>query len=386
MEGQPVVVVQDPLGLIEGQIILSHEMLNMVKLLESSETIADLQLLLTRLQGGQLITQDEIQQIVDELDDSFLLKSEKFERAYRDLIEAFQKEPVRESICMGSCYPEDPEELKEELQETLENAPCPELQGPLLAVAAPHIDLRVGMDTYGKAYKILEKASPEVVILLGVGHAMDDAFFSITSKDFLTPLGRVTTHKELANRLMKVDSPGVSKHDFVHKQEHSLEFQILFLQHLLGENFQILPILCGSFYHYLNQYSRAGEIPDVVPFLDELKAILGELGPKGLVVAGVDLSHVGLKFGDEQTAEEILPQSESHDRALLKALCEKNPQAFWAESQRVEDQYHVCGFAVLATLLEILPPCRGEITDYQIWREEPTQSAVSFCGAVFEEI
>jgi len=60
-----------------------------------------------------------------------------------------------------------------------------------------------------------------------------------------------------------------------------------------------------------------------------------------------------------------------------------NADQFWKESERVRDQYHVCGFSALACLLEVLPECRGTVLDYEIWHEVPTQSAVSFASVVF---
>jgi hypothetical protein len=101
-------------------------------------------------------------------------------------------------------------------------------------------------------------------------------------------------------------------------------------------------------------------------------------------VAGVDFSHVGPKFGDDQPAIRITSESKSHDKALLTALATRDVEAFCAESLRVEDRYHVCGFSVLSMLLEILPKqAIGVELGHQVWHETPTQSAVSFAAAAF---
>jgi AmmeMemoRadiSam system protein B len=107
------------------------------------------------------------------------------------------------------------------------------------------------------------------------------------------------------------------------------------------------------------------------------------LGPDVLVVAGVDLSHVGPKFGHNLQASDLLPEAERHDRALLDALGRMDAVAFWEEAARVDDRFNVCGFSSMAFLLEILPRGRGWLLDYDIWREEPTRSAVSFAGLAF---
>jgi MEMO1 family protein len=100
-------------------------------------------------------------------------------------------------------------------------------------------------------------------------------------------------------------------------------------------------------------------------------------------VAGVDFSHIGPKFGHDKPASYLEDQSERHDQALLKALSEGRPDAFWEESMSVNDQFNVCGFSALACLMEILPPSRTQILSYQNWHEAATRSAVSFAAVVF---
>jgi hypothetical protein len=103
-----------------------------------------------------------------------------------------------------------------------------------------------------------------------------------------------------------------------------------------------------------------------------------------LLVAAVDLAHVGPKFGDRMSARAIAPESEEHDRELLGALCAGDAPAFWTEGRRAAGRFNVCGFGALACLLEVLPPgARGRLAAYGNWHEEPTRSAVSFAAAVF---
>jgi hypothetical protein len=84
-------------------------------------------------------------------------------------------------------------------------------------------------------------------------------------------------------------------------------------------------------------------------------------------------------------AQYLKGQSEAHDRALIQTLSMQNADSFWEESRRVKDHYNVCGFAALAFLLEVLPPCNGHILGYEMWHEEATRSAVSYAAVVFAE-
>ena len=102
-----------------------------------------------------------------------------------------------------------------------------------------------------------------------------------------------------------------------------------------------------------------------------------------ILIAGVDFSHIGRKFGHDMPASFIINESEKHDRGLLRFLCDGNANGFWEESEKVKDKFNVCGFSALACLLEVLPPSRGKLLAYETYREEPTKSAVSFAAVVF---
>ncbi|RME78220.1 MAG: AmmeMemoRadiSam system protein B [Planctomycetota bacterium] len=387
-QGDQVFIIQDPVGLLSEPVMISQEMAMVLQILESAETIEDLQVTLTRLQGGQIVTKDEIQKIFQELDEKFLLDTETYRKAYQKVLDEYKKEKIRTLTCAEFCYPRDPEELKRQINHALSQAEPPDLKGKLAAIMSPHIDLREGMPSYGKAYRILSEVQqkPKVVVVLGVGHFMDEGYFCVTHKAFETPFGKIETALPLVERFSSLPMPTVTPHDFFHKNEHSIEFQLLFLHHLLGDSFKILPILCGSFHSGLDTCSRASEMKEIQPAIELLKEIHNEYGDDLLFVAGVDLSHVGKKFGDELTAHDIIPYSEEADKKILEKLQACDGPGFWQEIKKVDDKYHICGFSTLSLLLEILPPCKGHLLDYQIWREEPTQSAVSFASMVFEKL
>ena len=130
-------------------------------------------------------------------------------------------------------------------------------------------------------------------------------------------------------------------------------------------------------------YSRSAYMETAGPFLEALSGILSDGDHETLVVAGVDFSHIGPKFGHNMPATHIQSQSEMHDQNLLKAFSNMQPDAFWEESVRVKDQFNVCGFSAMACLMEILPPSRGQVLGYEVGHEEPTKSAVSFAAVGF---
>ena len=97
---------------------------------------------------------------------------------------------------------------------------------------APHIDLRIGEEGYRKAYNIVRNLNPELIIILGTGHSMLEGLFSLTEKDFDTPLGPVKTDKKGVRALAQAGKDLLAGDDYVHRSEHSIEFQTIFVKHL----------------------------------------------------------------------------------------------------------------------------------------------------------
>jgi len=384
-EGQQFVLIRDPLGLVEEGKAVGLPLYQIMTLLDGSTTIRDLQMELMRQQGGILVGADEINGLLTHLDESFLLDSERFKNAKERIIADFTSRRIRPCSHCGKSYPENPSELKVRLDEILNNElSIPEPDGKLTALIAPHIDLNVGYKSYSSAYRLLKHTAPSRVILLGVGHQLQNALFSLTDKDFETPLGITKNDQASINRLRESGRDIIAPNDFIHRSEHSIEFQIIFLQHLLSDNpFTIIPILCGSLRMGLSEYTRQAYQEKAAPFLENLKKMLADPDQETLLVAGVDFSHTGPKFGHEMPATYLENSSREHDQNLLKHLSRLDEANFWEESRRVNDQFNVCGFSALACLLEVLPECQGELLNYEIWHEEPTRSAVSFASLVF---
>lgn len=386
-EGKRAVVIKDSLGLIQEPVILEGEILSFLSFIDGKRSLRDIQYELIRLKRGVLISLDEVEKLIVRFDDAFLLESERYYREKERIIAEYSLLDVRSASHAGLSYPDSAEELTGYLDSIMDSE---EESSPVLdrkkigALVSPHIDFEAGKRIYAKAYQVLKQSSPKEIILLGTGHSLNDCFFSVCEKDFETPLGRIKTNRDSVRKLKEAGGSAVSPNDIAHRTEHSLEFQLIFLQHLFGSDFSLVPILCGSFTKELERVSKPSDISEVNNFLEILEYSLEDFRTKTIVVSGVDFSHIGPKFGHAEQASSLGYESEKHDKLLIKALCERDVEAFWAESRRVLDRFNVCGFSTLACLLEILPRSYGHLLDYEIWREEPTQSAVSFAAIAFE--
>lgn len=385
VQGKQYVLIRDHLGLVQEGKAVEIPLYQFMALLDGKTTVRDLQMTLMRQRGGMLVSSDEVKTLLAHLEDSFLLESEKFREAKDAVVEEFVSKTVRPSSHSGRAYPADPLELKRKLDEILALRPeLPKPDGKILALVAPHIDLSVGGRVYAAAYRNARDLSPKRVILLGIGHQMAQDVFAVSDKDFETPLGVAECDRLWVEKLKTAGAEVIAKNDFAHRAEHSIEFQVLFLQHLLPkDSFKIVPILCGNLQISLSEYGRRAYREKAGSFLEELKNAIENQREETLLVAGIDLSHIGPKFGHDMPAKYLKGQSETHDRALLQSLTAQDADSFWKESGRVKDQYNVCGFAGLACLLEVLQPCKGHLLGYETWHEEATRSAVSFAAVVF---
>jgi AmmeMemoRadiSam system protein B len=384
-DGQSLILVRDPLGLVPDGRAIAPGLLQLMLLFDGTMTIRELQMALMREQGGVLVGADEVEKILSYLDEAFFLDSVRFKQARDKIVKAFSLKRVRPPSHSGQAYPGNADELRKRLDRVMAGVPSSALaEGKLTALVSPHIDLSVGERVYGSAYQTLRRAEPSTVVILGVGHSMGRDLFSLTEKDYLTPLGRASTDLDLVRELRQAGGTAVSRDDFAHRSEHSIEFQVIFLQHLLTrKSYSVVPILCGSLQGCLPEYSRRAYREATGPLLERLKEIVANSGGEVLLLAGVDLCHVGPKFGHETDAAYLESQAKNHDRALLEHLTRLDADGFWETSRSVSDRYNVCGFSALSCLIEVVPQSRGVVLSYDMWHERQTRSAVSFAAAAF---
>jgi AmmeMemoRadiSam system protein B len=382
--GARALVIQDPVGLMEKPMAVGGQALELFPLLDGRHSIIDLQTELTR-RYGILITGDQVKKVLAQLDQAYLLESPRYREALGKLAADFRAQAVLPATHAGEAYPADADMIRNWADALLKAYSAPEEpEGEVLAVVAPHIDPRVGSEVYAAAYGPLRGADFDRVIILGVGHSLREGILCLTEKDVETPLGRLGNDRELVAELRAAAGDALAPDDFAFRGEHSVEFQAVLLQHVLANGeFPVVPVLCGSFDAQVEKYGRASEVPGAGKFIEVLARVLAERDSRTLVVAGVDLSHVGPKFGDELSSRAIAPDSEKHDRELLEALCALDAGRFWSAGRTAAGRFNVCGFGALACLLEALPPkSRVRQAGYHVWHEEPTQSSVSFAAAV----
>ncbi|MFU2210631.1 AmmeMemoRadiSam system protein B [Solidesulfovibrio sp. C21] len=379
-EGRSMILVRDRLGLVPYGTGVPAGLLPILALMDGQRSLADLEREITALQDGRPVTVEDIERVLAELDAGGLLDTPRYQAKKAEAAAAFAARDIREPLFAGPAYPDNPELLVPYLDAILADAPEFSLgDGRILAAIAPHIDPEAGRAGYAAAYAPLRGLSPKRVVVLGVGHQILRGLYCLTDKAYGTPLGNIPADAAAVAGLRRAGGACVDPGDLQHRDEHSVEFQAVFLRHVLVGDFSLVPVLCGSPRSVLSAQSRSAFLDYAGPFLDALRGMAAD--PDTLFVAGVDFSHIGPKFGHDKPALELEQEAMAHDAALLAALAAGDPEAFWAESARVDDGYNVCGLASLATLAEVVSSCALTVTCHDIMRESETASAVTFAAA-----
>lgn len=399
-QGVPLVVIDDPSGLGE-PLIADLQQWVLLSLIDGQrERPAILAAYPARcremlpaqlaegLIGGPLAT--VLAGLINALDGKLLLDNDRAARAARERREAFLAAPVREAAFAGSAYPCDAAELRRWLDQVYRDgpgalpAPGSDPDAPR-AICAPHIDLRLAAPTYAHAWRALAAGPvPARVLILGIAHrGADDVPFTLTRKAFATPLGELPTDGDFIDRLVAAcPDRDLFRDELTHRREHSIEFQLPFIQHAYGEQAPpIVPLLCGPQLACLQAGALPPDDPETREVLAALREVIQASPGHTAIVASVDLSHVGPKFGDERPADAaFLAEVEASDRALVDRVVAGEPDAFWRQLAAQHNNTHICGYPAIDTLLRLLGPGRGELLDYGIAPEAPTQSAVTYAA------
>ena len=187
---------------------------------------------------------------------------------------------VRRAAVAGSWYPGSASTLNAEVDSYLEAARAAPPPGRLVALVSPHAGLHYSGPVAAYGYGLLRDVAggPGLTVVL-VGPSHRAAFEGVAAHAhgaWETPLGRAPIDEEVSQALLDAD-PVVFDDPGVHRDEHSLEMQMPFLQRLLP-GLRIVPLVMGS-------QSRR-EVEALATAL--AKALAGR---RALLVASSDLSH-----------------------------------------------------------------------------------------------
>ena len=388
-EKQGMIILYDPSHLSDKSLLVPQDILYTLQFLDGSHSLLDIRAEYMRA-FGTFLFEDRLSKLLHDLDECLFLENDRYAEYMDGIRESFRKSIVRESMFAGQSYPAEPEELHKQLSDYFEAPEGPGLpeqnqnKRSIKGLVAPHIDIHAGGVCYAHAYKTLAEAEPaDLYVILGTCHTPMQRAYTATLKNFQTPFGTVETDSEFISSLGKKFSYDLFEDELMHRTEHTIEFQLIFLQHILKTEFTIAPILCSFSHEAL--LPKSEQKNEIELFCRNLRrAIQTHIG-RVCVIASVDFSHVGPRYGDEQAPDaNFLSLVQRFDNDLLECLEVLDADSFTATLTSSNNRYRICGFAPLYTLLKSIETNSGKLLNYSNARMDSSGSTVTFASMVFE--
>lgn len=391
-EGKRLVGFRDPLRMVENVVVIPQQLFFIVSLFDGNHSIRDIQAEYLRL-SGEMLFADQILELAQSLDQHYLLDTDRFHAYRRKLEEQFRAEAVRKPILVGGAYEADPEKLRREVEGHFSQEGGPgspphsaRAHNSLKACIVPHIDFMRGGSCYAWAYKEAAECAAEVFVLLGTSHLPTQQYFVLTRKAFETPLGLTPTDTAIMDHLENELGEEFYADELLHRNEHSLEFQVVYLDYLFRGRraITIVPILCGPFHALLADGRSPKDDEQITRFLEALHRAVERCGRKVCLVAAADLAHIGPQFGhDFRVSPAIMEQNRGKDLAMLQCALEGDAEGFFQFICRERDARNICGLPPIYALLRLLGEGQGALLKYSQWQDAEGNGAVTFASVAF---
>jgi AmmeMemoRadiSam system protein B len=238
------------------------------------------------------------------------------------------QQTVRPSPIAGRWYPGDANALAHEVDQYVQDAQLPELDGEVVAIMVPHAGHLYSGPVAGYAFRALRNCTPDLVAVVSpMHHPYPYPLLTSLHRAYWTPLGEIEIDREAVEKLNHIlhDRLGFGLTPVGHDPEHSLEIELPFLQRVLKSPFQLLPVMV-----------REQSQPVIQPLGTALAEVLE--GHNALLVASTDLSH----FYPQRVANQL-------DAEMLHQVETFNPEGVL----RIEEEGRgfACGRGALAAVM-----------------------------------
>jgi len=388
-DGRPCLLLRDPLQLCDQAVTIPQQLAPLLALCDGTRDSKVLSAALA-VRYGIRVEPDVMDQLVDAFDEALLLDNERFAQAQEQALNDYRQARFRPPSSAGQSYPADADELDRLLHRYLdavsEDDDYEIDAGDIRGLVSPHIDYMRGGLVYARVWKRAERAvqDADLVVLLGTDHMGGGSTITLTRQNYATPFGILPTARDAVDQLADVLSPQVAFADeLYHRREHSIDLAAVWL-HFMREKreCEVIPILCGSFAHFVGGDENPASDPTLNGVIDALRQVID--GRQALVVAAADLAHVGSAFGGRPLNVASRVQMQSADYRLVELMCAGDAEGFFAAVKDDGDQYNVCGLSPIYLTMRALAPVRGEQIIYdRCPADQDGTSLVSICGVVF---
>lgn len=389
-DGERYVALRDPAGYTPSVLMLPPALLEVVALFDGDHPIVDIQAALMQ-RHGELVTREHIEKLVTTLDEHGFLDSPAFAARRAAIDQAFLSAPRRPASHAGGAYAGEPVALRASMDAFFTSPDGPGAIGaanggpPVRGLVAPHIDFHRGGPAYAWAYRELaERGDADLFVIFGTSHAGMSDPFALTRKDFDTPFGPARVDQDFVDALAGRARQDCFASELAHRNEHSIEFQAVFLQYLYAgrRDVAVVPVLTSFVHEALVRRRRPEDDPRVRAFLDALAATVAASRRKVAFIAGADLAHMGTRFGDPAPiGPSELQTIAQEDRAMLERVEAGDADGFFESARRDNDRRRVCGLSPIYALLRALGGARGTLRRYGQWPDP--HGVVTFASVVY---
>ena len=378
------VYLVDQLGLATQPQRLTVEEWRWLELFDGRRTLPEIHCEAMRVAGGELVSLDRFADLVRRLDEWLFLEGPRF----RGLIDG----KVRAPRCIG-CYEGDANALRMQLRRFFAGRngqglpkPCA-TPGRLRGALIPHVDYPRGGVTYAWGFKeVAEQTHAALFVIIGTSHYGRHRF-TLTRKDFETPLGIVPTDQDFIDRLVRHYGDGLFDDELLaHIPEHSIGLAVVFLQYLFEGRrpIRIVPLVVASFQDCVDAKRRPRDSEDISRMIAALRGAEAETREPIFYIISGDLAHLGPKFGDPQpVGERELASSKEQDYRLIGEVEEASADGYFQVIVDERDRRRVCGLPPTYVVLEALKPTHGKLLHYDQYLGPEGFESVSFASMGF---
>jgi AmmeMemoRadiSam system protein B len=382
------VVLWDPTGLSKEKLVLPLNYFFIIQHFDGDHSLQEIGALYLK-RFGEFLMPDKVEQLVGDLEGKLFLEGDRTEVAKAQARNAYREAAVRPAGFAGKSYEADRGELKKQIDGFFSSKEGPDFKpsankGRLIkGLVAPTYDLKQAGPIYAWAYKELQEAQqPDVLVIIGTAHAGLEGLFAVTDKDFETPLGVVPVDRQIVDRLREL-VPEYFSEDIAHLAEHSIEFQLPFVQTNTGTTapLAIVPILCSFSAMSLSDPSVRSSVDR---FVGALREAISASGKAACVIAAGELAHLGMRYGDTAPPTDFsFHRSMQYDLEMLKYVEDLKPEEFAGYIQKEKDQRRISGFSPIYCLLRLIDAGKGQVLRYDRGITDQYNSTVTYASMAF---
>lgn len=250
---------------------------------------------------------------------------------------------ARQAVVAGQFYGGSEKQCLAEVEECLGAIEVPAgLKDEIVGGVVPHAGWVFSGDLAGLVFSAIKKVHPKVdtFLIFGASHRYSGREGVVYDKgSWETPLGIIDIDEELAGQIAELN--GVKADKNAHRDEHSIEVQVPFIQYLFPEA-KIVPVIVPSFGF------------DIKPG-NEIASIVSKLkGKKVVCIASTDLTHYGPRYGfcpEGVGADAIRWAKEVNDVEFINLALNLEAEKLFAAALKKSS---ACGPGAVAMLVSVV--------------------------------